>query len=131
MIYYDVWSRTTTFNTIAFQLFVIMFIVAKNKSFRNKFLIFISFEISKNHQKRENLKSKKCEFLTKKWSSSQKAIDIKLCSAAHLRTSITPKQNFQMYLDQFTHHIENPLRYQNTQNKICSTHAISRLRKIE
>ena len=56
----------------------------------------------------------------------------------HLRTLITPTQNFKMYLDQLTHQIENPHRYQNVRNKIffhfrykSSTHAISRLRKIE
>ena len=43
-----------------------------------------------------------------------------------------------MYLDQFTHHNENPHSYQNVRNEIffhfhykSSTHAISRLRKIE
>ena len=50
----------------------------------------------------------------------------------------TPTQNFKIYFDQFTHHFENPHRYQNVRNKIffhfrykSSTHAISRLRKIE
>ena len=43
-----------------------------------------------------------------------------------------------MYLDQLTHHIENPHRYQNVRNKIffhsrykTSTYALSRPRKIE
>ena len=53
-------------------------------------------------------------------------------------TLFTPTQNFEMYLDQLTHQIENPHRYQNVRNKIffhfrhkSSTHAISRLRKIK
>ena len=56
----------------------------------------------------------------------------------HLRTLITPTQNFKMYLDQLTHLFENPHRYQNVRNKILfhfryksSTYAISRPRKIE
>ena len=50
----------------------------------------------------------------------------------------TPTQNYKIYFDQFTHHFENPHRYQNVRNKIffhfrykSSTHALSRPRKIE
>ena len=50
----------------------------------------------------------------------------------------TPTKNFKIYFGQFTHHFENPRRYQKVQNKIpfhfrymSSAHAISRPREIE